>query len=879
MISQLFRRSLAVRLSAAFLSLAVGTVLIATLVSYRAAENALRQRFIERLEIFAAQDADQLSAWHYRQRAAIKLIAELTNTRAAALLPEGGPTGRRGIALLDPTLLAATEVNLLTVPGGRIIRSSDRARLDTYAVDQLYYQEGRHATFTQTIYPSGVTGRPTMTVATPVYGPDSAVTAVLAAHLDLTEMERVLKGRESEVALDAYVVNRFAEFVSAERFGSAEHARGVHSEAIDRALAGESGAGLYPDYRGRPVVGVWRWLPELELALVLESPSDEVFAPARRLLRNALVTGLLLAGLLTFGVIAISRHVMRPVIAVTAAAEAVAGGDFSATAPVGGVDEVGRLASAFNEMTRRLRALYDELQSQVSATRGALDAAQASRALLQDVVDNATTIVVVVGLDRRIRLANRRYESAVGRAHGSLIGTRLADTLPTAASAALQAAFDRAQFEGTHSETEITLGTPADPHTWQAVIFPLRVKAGEVYAFGLVATDLTERARAEEERRHRDAGVQQAQKLESLGIMAGGIAHDFNNILGVVLGNVDLARAAADDPEEVRQALDQIAVATRRAAELTRQMLAYAGRASLRSEATDLRPVLRDMVALVRAGHSKKITFDVVPMETPLWVGIDPAQLSQVALNLLTNAAEAIGDEEGTITLRAAAGEPPPASEPRAASAAGWIHVRVSDTGRGIAGEIQRRIFDPFFSTKASGRGLGLSAVNGIIRSTGGVLEISSKVGVGTTFDVYLPAVAAPDTEVRAVEGAVPSARRGTVLVVDDEAALRRICRRALEQVGFSVLEAEDGLRGLEVYRESPDDVDLVVLDLTMPRMGGAEVLAILRAERPDLPVVIASGYDRAENHGDLPADARVRYLQKPFGTATLIAAVNGLLD
>ena len=858
MIAGALRRSLALRLSAAFLTLSVGTVLLATFVSFRDAEQTLQQRLIERLATSAAEDAAELAAWHYRQRAAIEVMAGMSSTRAAWLRPVGDSAGNRSLMLVDQTLLAATSITLLTVPGGRVIRASDPALLDTYEVDQLYYAEGRERTFTQPVYPSGVTGRPTMTVATPVRGADGSARAVLAAHLDLTQMQRVLEKPNGEVPIDAYVVNRFAEFVSADRFGSAEHLRGVHSLAIDRALAGDTGAGVYTDFRGRPVFGAWRWLPELELALVLESPQQEAFAPARRLLRNALLTGLLAATLLTFGVIAISRRALRPVIAVTAAAEAVARGDFSATAPVEGVDEVGRLATVFNEMTRRL---------------------QANRALLQEVVDNSTTIVVVVDLEHRILLANRRYEWVVDREPGSLVGTALADALPHAAAAALGEVLAKSGRDVTHAECEVTLGTAEDPHTWQAVAFPLRTADAAPYAFGLVATDLTERARAEEERRHRDASVQQAQKLESLGIMAGGIAHDFNNILGAVLGNVDLARTALDDPDEVRIALEQIAAATRRAAELTRQMLAYAGRASLRSEATDLRPVLHDMVALVRAAHSKKITFDIAPMETPLWVGIDPAQLSQVALNLLTNAAEAIGERQGLIMLRAAPGAPPATAEPREHPDAGWVHLRVTDTGSGISDEVRRRIFDPFFSTKAAGRGLGLSAVIGIIRSTGGVLELESEPGLQTTFDVYFPAVAAPAAPVHAAVDAATSGRRGTILVVDDEPALRRICRRTLEPAGFQVIEAEDGIACLDVCRARGAEIDLIVLDLTMPRMGGVEVMAILRAERPGLRVVVASGYDRADRRGDLPSDDNVRFLQKPFDTATLLGAVTSLLD
>jgi CheY-like chemotaxis protein len=308
-------------------------------------------------------------------------------------------------------------------------------------------------------------------------------------------------------------------------------------------------------------------------------------------------------------------------------------------------------------------------------------------------------------------------------------------------------------------------------------------------------------------------------------------------------------------------------------------MLAYAGRASLKNEATDFRPVLHDMVALVRASHSKKANIVVEPMPEPLWVGIDPAQLSQVALNLLTNAAEAIGDDAGTITLRAARGTPPSQPGRDAAASHGWVHLQVRDTGSGISEEVRRRIFDPFFSTKAAGRGLGLSAVTGIIRSTHGVIDVQSVPGRETTFDVWFPAVAAPGASEGPSASPANSKRHGTILIVDDEAALRRICRRTLEPVGYTVYEAEDGLAGIDAFRAHGNEVDLVVLDLTMPRMGGAEVLQILRAERPGLPVVIASGYDRGERNRDLPNDANTRFLQKPFATTALLASVTGLLD
>jgi signal transduction histidine kinase/CheY-like chemotaxis protein/HAMP domain-containing protein len=760
---------------------------------------------------------------------------------------------------------------LLEVPGGRVLYSTREANIGTFGVTQLFYVEGREELFTQPIYPSGDGGQPTLTVAAPVKDASGRTRAVLAAHLDLREMELALAKRPGAVPIDAYLVNQFAEFVSADRFGAIEHRRGVRSPAINSALEGKSGVGLYVDYSGNPVVGAWRWLPDYRLALILETPQDRAFAPARRLLFISLVVGLLAALLLTIGIVAITRRLTQPILAITRAAEQVAGGQFSVEAPVHGHDELSTLASAFNAMTARLRTLYGELGAQVAATREALTQAQASRALLQDVVDNTTTLVLVIGQDFAVRLANARVASLAGVPPERLLGARLAD-LPGTIGMSIAALVREVRDVRAPAERELELGDGTETHTWQAVAFPLTLADGTPYAVGVVATDLTERARLEADRRERDASVQQAQKLESLGIMAGGIAHDFNNILGAILGNVDLAQTALQDPAEVNDALEQIAAAARRASELTRQMLAYAGRASLRREVLDVREVLTDIVPLVRAAQPKKIEFLVQQMVEPLWIEADPAQISQVALNLLTNAAEAIGEEAGRVTLLASRVDaPPPSEHERAPEHTGpWIRITVEDTGAGLSEEVRKRMFEPFFSTKSSGRGLGLSAVRGIIRSTGGILRIESATGRGTRFDVYLPCAATPAATSEPPSITPTGRRAGTVLVVDDEEVLRRISRRTLELAGLKVIEAADGAEGLARFNEFADVISLVILDITMPGMGGIELLGEIRRQKPEMPAIIASGYDRADDLASTTPDLWTRFLQKPFGIHTL---------
>jgi CheY-like chemotaxis protein len=262
------------------------------------------------------------------------------------------------------------------------------------------------------------------------------------------------------------------------------------------------------------------------------------------------------------------------------------------------------------------------------------------------------------------------------------------------------------------------------------------------------------------------------------------------------------------------------------------------------------------------------VQFVVRPAPTPLWVEADPSQLSQVLLNLITNAAEAIGDGTGTVTIAVGA-------EPT-----GRVRLSVSDTGPGIPDAVRERMFDPFFSTKGQGRGLGLSAVRGIVQGLGGQLDLDSAPGRGTRFDIWLPAAAAPAPVAAAPRLSPVSALAGTVLVVDDEAAIRTVVRRTLARRGCLVLEAADGPEGVTAFRANADTLSLVVLDLTMPGMSGAEVLAAIRATHPTLPVIIASGYDMEDAMPGIARDPHLRVLQKPFTTQALErAATDAMAD
>jgi CheY-like chemotaxis protein len=344
-------------------------------------------------------------------------------------------------------------------------------------------------------------------------------------------------------------------------------------------------------------------------------------------------------------------------------------------------------------------------------------------------------------------------------------------------------------------------------------------------------------------------------------VLAGGIAHDFNNLLHVVLGNADLARHHVTDDSPAREHLDEVVRATQRAAELTQQLLAYSGRGAVESRQLDLSIEVREMGTLLRTAISKQATlsWDLSP-DLPA-ITADPTQVRQVVMNLITNASDALHDGPGTITLRTGV------VDDGAADAPASVFVEVTDTGCGMDSGTLQRIFDPFFSTKFSGRGLGLAAVMGIVQSHHGHVRIRTAPGEGTTFRVVLPSAGGEaDPAPRRASGAGWRGR-GIVLVVEDEEGVREVVGRMVERLGFQVVQAADGVEAIRMFDEHDGTVAAVLLDLSMPRMGGQETLHRLRERSADLPVVLMSGYTEQDVAAKIieGAGGAVGFLQKPF--------------
>jgi PAS domain S-box-containing protein len=391
-----------------------------------------------------------------------------------------------------------------------------------------------------------------------------------------------------------------------------------------------------------------------------------------------------------------------------------------------------------------------------------------------------------------------------------------------------------------------------------------------------VIRDLTQRKREEQERLEFEHQMHQAQKYESLGILAKGIAHDFNNLLMVILGNSDIALHGLPEDSKAASSIQRIKKTALRSSDLVRQMLTYSGKGRFVLEPIALNTIIKDMQDLLHSSVSKKASLDYDLGKPLAVIEGDLTQIRQVILNLVTNASEALGDRSGRIVVRTSLRtlskkDLQKMSLSNDARTGNFVQLEVSDEGAGIPPSELSKIFDPFYSTKFPGRGLGLSSVLGIMRELNGYLDVTSQVGVGTQVALGFPTADEPHRE---IEERTPEPSdwqgKGTLLIVDDEEEVMDVARQFLELLGFDTLQANNGKVAVEKYREMKDKIDVVLLDLTMPEMDGEETYRHLRAINPDINVIIASGYEESEIRERFRGLPLMGVIQKPFQFAEL---------
>jgi CheY-like chemotaxis protein len=376
--------------------------------------------------------------------------------------------------------------------------------------------------------------------------------------------------------------------------------------------------------------------------------------------------------------------------------------------------------------------------------------------------------------------------------------------------------------------------------------------------------------------------LRQSQKMEAIGHLAGGVAHDFNNLLTVINGCCDLLRGTESLPEDGALLIDEIHNAGERATNLTRQLLAFSRKTMLQSRILSLNSLVADFRKLLGRLIGEDILIETVLHSTPATVHVDPGQLEQILMNLVVNARDAM-PHGGTITIgtRDVFLDEEYVQQHAEVNVGRYVVLSVGDTGSGMDKETLARIFEPFFTTKPVGKGtgLGLAMVYGIVKASGGHATVESEPGRGTTFHLYFPAVDEPEGASSIQSLLTKTMGRETVLLVEDEAGVRRLARQALEARGYYVLEAADGEAALAVSRQHTGTIDLLLSDVVMPRMSGRELSQQLAATHPNTRVIFTSGYtdDAIVRHGLQQAESD--FLQKPFTVQALLRKVREVLD
>ncbi len=522
---------------------------------------------------------------------------------------------------------------------------------------------------------------------------------------------------------------------------------------------------------------------------------------------------------------------------------------------------------------QELSVINERLERDIAERRLAEAALSASQELNERLIEALPGGVVQVAKDGSILRANAEALRILGLNYDEIARRYIADFTPSTifedGSPAAVGDFPVARAITTGlPQPALTLGVakPNAEVSWAVFrAVPTRDPATQEVN-GAIATfiDISERKRLEEKLMH-------TQKLESLGVLAGGIAHDFNNLLVTILGNASLAKSLLSADPTLLPLLDEIELGARRAAELTHQMLDYAGQGKFKLQPLDLPEAAREMAGLLRALIPPNVALHYQVQEGLRPIEADPAQIRQVIMNLITNAAESMAERSGRIVIAVEqvqiSAQDLEEYPGHSANPGRFVCLEVSDQGSGMDDETRRRMFDPFFTTKFKGRGLGMAAVLGIVRSHGGAIRADSQKGIGTRVRVLLPA---KGESVAGVARGTPS--RGNVLVVDDDTGVQLVVRRALTAKGFGVIVASSGADALRLFEQHSNSIDLIVMDVTMPQMSGIEALKRIRATGSDVPALLSSGYSVELISGDSPEF--FAYLQKPYDVAQLLNTV-----
>ena len=631
---------------------------------------------------------------------------------------------------------------------------------------------------------------------------------------------------------------------------------------IKQASAGHTGSGILTDWRGKEVIAVWKYIPALQWGMVVKIDTQEAFAFLHQVQRNYMGwigLAFLIAYIFTY---IFTRRLTLPLRQLTQITTALSNNsslnmtntDFPS--PNTCTTEVNSLSKAFMGMIATVQETQHKLQDNVIALANqntALDYQVSEQtARMQAVIENATDGIITISETGIILSLNPAACTIFAYKEEELLGKPIQQLL-TSKTLDFQVLQQNVESEGQRKSGEL---------------FPLEINLVDMYVFTqklflVTVRDITQAKHEREQLEH-------TQRLESLGVLAGGIAHDFNNLLTAILGNAAIAKARTDALSPILPMLDNIEKSSERAAELCKQMLAYSGKGKFIVKHISLTEMVEEMLVLLEVSIQKNIVMRLDLTQQLPYIEADVSQIQQIIMNLVINASEAIDKNSGTITVYT--GVVNVSDEYIQTTyihddiqAGRYVTLEVSDTGCGMSEETKKRLFDPFFTTKFAGRGLGMSAILGIVRGHKGAIKVYSEEGKGSSFKILFPCATSSKPLNTTSINTTHQHQHGTVLVIDDEESVREIASIMLEEAGYTVLTASGGVEGIATFKAQQKDIIAILLDMTMPDMDGSTVFRELKIIQPDVTVILSSGYNEQDATNRFAGKGLAGFLQKPY--------------